>query len=265
MGINVFSVLGGSSPNGDVLIPHRDPGADTGSVFIQENMNLGGAVRESNILHEFLAGNVPDFLRKFVPVTISDENNSVTYLVMPDYLSLGTNSDYVRMPMNPHTAQSIADKYDCILPTRKMVNDIWAHAVNKLEPKPWGPPYDATMMATSRVGIHNGRIQSQLAGKDFTALTAGHKKDVVLTNKLSPKNPNKRVAIYGWTLASGSVIQQLNPVSHEDTYEDYSHGIRLIANDVVVNEQPMRIQDVLADTKLSALLSDEGPLTFQRY
>lgn len=265
MGINVFSVLGGSSPNGDALIPHRDPGAITGSVFIQENMNVGGAVRENNILHEFLAGNVPDFLRKFAPVTISDGDNSISYLVMPDYLSLGTDSDYVRMPMNPHTAQTIADKYDCTLPTRKMVNDIWAHAVNKLEPKPWGPPYDATMMATSRIGIQNTKIQNQLAGKNFKALTAGHKKDVVLTNRLFPKNPNKRVAIYGWILASGNAIQQLNPVSHEDTYEDYSHGIRMIANDVIVNELPMRIQDVFADAKLSALLSDEGPLTFQRY
>lgn len=265
MGIDVFSVLGGSSPHGDALIPHRDPGAITGSVFIQENMNMSGAPRESNILHEFLAGNVPDFLRKFAPVTVSDGSNSITYLVMPDYLSLGTDSDYVRMPMNPHTAQTIADKYDCTLPTRKMVNDIWSHAANKLEPKPWGPPYDATMMATSRIIVQNTKIQAQLAGKDFKALTAGHKKDVVLTNRLSPKNPNKRVAIYGWILASGNPIQGLNPVSHEDTYEDYSHGIRMIANDVVVNELPMRIQDVFADAKLSALISDEGALTFQRY
>lgn len=264
MGIDIFSILH-KSPSGDSLIPHRDPGADSATTFLQENLNLGGSVREKNILHEFLAGNIPDFLRKFSPITVKNGSDSITYLTTSDYLCLGTNKDYARIPMNPHTAQAIADKYDCTLPTRKMTNDIWAQAVNKLDPKPWGPPYDSTMMATSRIIIHNLRIQNQLTGKDHTALTAGHKKDVVLTNKLSPNNPNKRVAIYGWIQSGGQAIQPLNPVSHEETYADYSHGIRLIANDVVVNGNPMRIQDIFSDTKFSALVSDEGPLTFKRY
>jgi hypothetical protein len=183
---------------------------------------------------------------------------------MSDYLCLG-QSDYVRMPMNPHTAQKIADQYDCSLPTRKMVNDIWHASVNKLSPKPWGPPYDSSMMHTDRIGIHNGRIQNQLQGHDHTQLTSGHKKDVVLTNKLSPNNPNKRVAIYGWIQSNGQAIQQLNPKDHEDTYADYSHGVRLIANDVIVNGNPMRIKDVFSHPQLSALISDEGVLTFTKY
>jgi hypothetical protein len=264
MGMDIFSVLGGS-PSGNALIPNRDPGAITGSVFIQENMHLTGASRESNILHEFLAGNVPNFLRDFVGVELTVGSDTITYLVMADYLALGTDADYVRMPMNPHTAQAIADKYDCTLPTRKMVNDIWKLSVNKVAPLPWGPPYDATMMSTDRIGIHNGRIQEQLAGKDFKALLSGHKKDVVLTNKLYPSNPNKRVAIYGWIQLNGQAIQGLNPSSHEDTYADYSHGIRMIANDVIVNGNPMRMKDVFADPKLCALVSDEGVLKFTSY
>lgn len=265
MGMNIFSVLGGDSPNGDVLIPHRDPGAITGSVFIQENMNLGGAVRESNILHEFLSGNVPDFLRKFTPITVTNNSDSISYLVMPDYLSIGTDQDYVRMPMNPHTAQSIADKYDCTLPTRKMVNDIWKASVNKLVPKPWGPPYDSSMMSTNRIIVQNQKIQAQLAGKDYKALTAGHKKDVILSQTLAPNNPKKRVCIYGWIEANGQPIQQLNDFSHEDIYQDYSHGIRMIANDVMINDNPARISDIFSDAKLAALISDQGPLTFQKY
>lgn len=100
---------------------------------------------------------------------------------------------------------------------------------------------------------------------DPHALTSGHKKDVVITNRLYPNNPNKRVAIYGWIQSNGQPIQGLNPVSHEDTYEDYSHGIRMISNDVIVNGNPMRMQDVFSDAKLWMLVSDEGPLTFQRY
>jgi len=247
------------------LIHSRDPGAVTGSVFVSENMHLTGATRENNILHEFLGGNIPDFLRNFTGVDVTDGTNTITYLVMPDYLSIGTDNDYVRMPMNPLTAQKIANQFDCTLPTRKMVNDIWKHSPNKVVPLPWGPPYDSSMMSTERIGIHNQRIQKQLEGKDFKLLLSGHKKDVVLTNRLYPGNPNKRVCIYGWIQSNGQAIQGLNPVSHEDTYADYSHGIRMIANDVIVNGSPMRMKDVFADPKLSALVSDEGPLKFTNY
>jgi hypothetical protein len=184
---------------------------------------------------------------------------------MTDVLCIGQNNDYVRMPMNPHTAQAIANQYDCTLPTRKMVNDIWSAAANKLEPKPWGPPFDGTMLNTYRIGVHNTTIQNQLAGLNSSALISGHKKDVVLTNRLAPNNPNKRVAIYGWIQTNGQAIQGLNPVSHEDTYADYSHGIRMIANDVMVNGNVMRMKDVFADPALSVLVSDEGPLTFTSY
>lgn len=265
MGLNIFSLLTDSNDEGDYLIPSRDPGASTGSAWIQANMKLGGAVREQNILDEFLHGNVPQFMRDFKTIKVTDGVNTITYVVTPDYLCIGTNEDYVRLPMSPLTAQKIADKYDCTLPTRKMVNDIWAQSTNKVAPLPWGPPYDADMEKTHRYGTHSSRIQAQLAGKDPTALLSGHKKDVVLTNRLYPKNPARRVAIYGWIQANGKPIQDLNPSSHEDTYADYSHGIRLIANDVMVNGNPMRIQDVFKDPKLCKLISDEGVLNFQRY
>lgn len=247
------------------LIPVKESGAVTGSEFIKNNINLSGKIREDNILSEFLNGNMPDFLRKFSSVTITNGSNTLTYLVMSEYLCIGTDSDYVRMPMSPLTSQIIADKYDCSLPTRKMVNDIWSQSFNKLTPLPWGPPYDSSMMSTERYGIHNARIQAQLNNKDYKSLTSGHKKDVVITNKLSPNNPNKRVAIYGWIEIDGKPIQKLNPISHEDTYADYSHGIRLIANDVMLNGSLARIQDVLKDASLCSLASDEGKLTFLKY
>lgn len=252
----------GSAPS---TIPNRKPSAVTGSAFVQANINLIGAPREANILKEFIEGNIPDFLRNFAEVTISDGTNTITYKVMTDYLCIGTNFDYVRVPMNPHTAQAIADKYDCTLVTRKMVNDIWKHSINKLAPKPWGPPYNADMEKTHRIGTHSQTIQKQLAGRDPFALTSGHKKDVVLTNKLYPNNPNKRVAIYGWIQLNGQPIQGLNPSSHDDHYADYSHGIRLVDNFAVVNGQQMRMRDVFKHPTYSKLVSDEGPLNFLSY
>lgn len=259
------------APDPSPVPPPQDPSPPTivplatGSAFILANMNTMGAVREANILREFQNANMPNLLRNFIPVSVSDGRNTIVYHVTPDVLCIGDDDDYVRMPMNPHTAQAIADQFNCSLITRKMSNDIWKASVNKLEPKPWGPPYDIDMQRTYRIGAHNTTIQNQLAGRDPKALTSGHKKDVVLTNKLYPNNPNRRVAIYGWIQLNGQPIQGLNPSSHEDTYEDYSHGIRLVANDCTVNGVAMKIQDVFGHPVYSSLVSDEGPLRFLRY
>ncbi len=248
-------------------IPDRNPYSVTGSQWVQDNLKLSGATREVNILQEFKEGNIPDFLRNFADVTISDGTNTIVYKVMADYLCIGSDDDYVRVPMNPHTAQTIADQYDCTLITRKMTNDIWKQSPNKLTPRPWGPPYDLDMEKTHRIGTHSKTIQNQLlsANLDPFSLTSGHKKDVVLTNKLFPNNPARRVAIYGWIQANGKPIQDLNPSSHDDKYADYSHGIRLVDNYATVNGQQMRMRDVFAHPIYSKLVSDEGPLKFLSY
>lgn len=262
MKYNIFDLYDTTSST--ALFPDRQEDAISGSTFIHENMNLNGTIRESNVLNEILNGNIPNFLRNLKPITILHENDSITYLVTSDVLSIGSDDDYVRMPMNAYTAQTIADKYDCSLPTTKMVYDIWQHSVNKLAPLPWGPPYSG-MSHTDRIGIHNERIQKQLINSNYKDLISGHKKDIVLTNKLSPNNPDKRVAIYGWIQTNGKPIQGLNASDHEDLYQDYSHGVRLIANDVFVNGNYMRLNDVFTNNKLVSLVSNEGLLSFTRY
>lgn len=248
-------------------IPPRNEFAVSGSQWVQDNLDLLGAAREANILKEFQEGNIPDFLRNFAAIKISDGTNTIIYKVMVDYLCIGHDSDYVRVPMNPHTAQAIADQYDCTLITRKMTNDIWKCSTNKLAPKPWGPPYNADMEKTHRIGTHSKTIQNQIIANGLNpfVLTSGHKKDVVLTNKLAPNNPAKKVAIYGWIQPNGQPIQGLNPSSHDDKYADYSHGIRLVDNIAEVNGQPMRMRDVFKHPVYCRLVSDEGPLHFLNY
>lgn len=246
-----------------IKVPTRSSTAVSGSQFIQANLNLSGSARESHIIQELAAGNIPDFLKNLTAITVSNSAGRVTYYVMTDYISIGSEQDYVRIPMTPISAQIIADAYGCILPTRKMVNDIWKNSVVKLPPKPIPP--DSQMGSTKRYADHNAMVQKQLVSTSFDALLSGHKKDVVLTNKLFPNNPNKRVAIYGWIQLNGVAIQGLNPTSHESTYADYSHGIRYVSRKVLVNDEVKDILDVLKDSQLSSLLSDEGILNFVRY
>ena len=247
------------------LIPMRNPNALTGSQFAKNNMNTERFIREDNILNELINGNIPDFMRNFSAITITENGNTITYMVTPDYISLGSDNDYLRIPINAITAQKIADKFDCSLPTKKMVDDIWKYSINKLEPISHGPPYDASMYSTARYVWHNDCINKQMINKNNNYLTGGHKKDLILSNKLSPNNPEKKVCIYGWHQSNGKPIQGKNYWSHEVNYHDYSQTARFIANDVIVNGNPYRLQDIFTNNNLCYLVSDEGIVTFLRY
>lgn len=242
------------------LIPQRKTNAMSGSDFITKINGLNKTDRADAILNEFMEGNIPNFVRKFKIIT----TGTISFLVTSDYLSIGNDNDYIRMPMSPLIAQKICDKYDCTLPTKRMVEIIHQQAEIKLSPKPWGPPYDHTMDDTSRYLIHNNTINKQLVNLDKTKLISGHKKDVVITNKLYPNNLNKKVAIFGW-INNGIPIQELNIHSHDYNYQDYSHGIRLVINDILLEERIVRIQDVFTDPIHHKLLSDEGIMKFNRY
>jgi hypothetical protein len=79
-----------------------------------------------------MGGNVPGFLHELVPIsfskTIADSVYEVTYFVLPDYLALGSDSDYFSMPMTPILAQKISNSLDYTLLTKQMVDQIWSNA-----------------------------------------------------------------------------------------------------------------------------------------
>ena len=214
--------------------------------------------REEVLLSEFKAGNLPEFLRSFKRICVKaidskGREHTAVYEVMPDYLAVGSDKDFVRTPLTPMTAQPIADAFEYSLPTRKMVNDIYEQAEVKLEPKPLTEKREAVETFIR----HNSIIEGQRAGKPLGALVAGIKKDVVITNMLLEKPDH--VAIYGWHKLDGRPIQPLTTV-HINWYVDYSHGIRLVKRSMLVDGNPRDIRDVLADPELCVLLSDEGPI-----
>jgi hypothetical protein len=168
-------------------IPPRPANALGGRAFAESIADLPPKAREAAIVQEITRGNVPDFLRKFIPVTV----NGCTFEVMPDYLAIGSDTDFVRMPMTPASATAIASAFGCTLPTRKMVNDIYAAATVKLEPKPMTDQREAVETFVA----HNAIIEEQRKGKPLGPLVAGDKKDVVVSNRLKEKPA--RVAIYG--------------------------------------------------------------------
>jgi hypothetical protein len=244
-------------------IPARAAGALTGSAFIATIAHEAKDAREAATRREILAGNIPRFLRQLRTVEASitgadGVKHTVRYEVMPDYLSVGSDDDFVRMPMTPYTAQAFGDYYGFVLPTKKMVDDIWAAAPVHVEPRPLTKDRDSTLTFLE----HNRIIEEQLKGQPRGVFVAGIKKDVVVSNKLLER-PD-RVAIYGWHYLNGQPIQPVY-AGHVDWYIDYSHGIRPVRRWMVVDGVRMSFEDVLADSTLRGVLSDEGVMGVVRY
>jgi hypothetical protein len=239
-----------------------------GAAFMAATATMSRQAREEEIKKAILAGNTPSFLNKFkeikVKKVLSDgKEHTISYFAAPDYLSIGTDSDYVRTPMSPVTAQQIADKLGCMLPTAKMVDDIYAQASTKLNPQPMSsgnyPNWQNRMMKSEFYAEHQKLVQSQTAkiGHKDGELSAGHKKDVIISNSLNA-HPD-RVIIYGWQMKGGKNIQPLSWI-HENSYADYSHGVRLIKREMIVDGVKMDSAAVLKDPVLSSLLSKEGAM-----
>jgi hypothetical protein len=244
--------------------------APNGSAVAQILDTLSLEEREKIIFNEITSGNIPEFLRTFCPVIVDtvldSEHYTLKYFAAPEYLAIGSDADFFFIPMTPALAQKIADTLGCSLPTKKIVDQIYRTASVKLIPAPIPP---GPQMITMRVfAQHNAFVQSQrdsqLSIYPLGALTAGHKKDIVITNKINNPLPTGRVAIYGWHKLDGSPIQPLY-TGHKDTWADYSHGVRLVLKNMEMNGKNIDIAEILKDSLLSTLISDDGKILNPKY
>jgi len=238
-------------------IPPRLPNALTGSQFVEFVAGMDRKERERAILDQLVQGNLPQFLTKLVPVELKSRTATAKIFVMPEYLAIGSDQDFLRVPMNLHTAVSIADRWGFVLPTRKMVDAIYDQCAFRFIPQPL--PAGPQMTSTAYYRMHNTLIGEQARARNFPAgvLVAGHKKDVVLSHRLT-RIPG-RIAIYGWHRAPGMPIQPLSTV-HGAGYADYSHGIRLVGAQAFVGGRMRPVREILENSALAMALSDEGAI-----
>lgn len=257
----IMAPVYGADPYDELVkkIPRRPANAMTGSEFLRYTANMSPAKRELAILREIQRGNIPDYLRKLKPVSLQSMKNGryvkATIFVMPDYAAIGSNEDSVRIPMNLYTATRLARGLGFTLPTRKMVNEIYAQSL-RLDPVPLQP--SKKMTSNDYYQSHNSRIEAQLKNQR-DRLVAGHKKDIVWSNRLLQKPT--AIAIYGWhLLRTGLPIQPLSTV-HSADYADYSHGVRFVSEEISINGESKSIFDIFEDRTLWQLVSDEGRLS----
>lgn len=243
-------------------IPERPADAPGGSAFVRQTAGLSEAAREEAIGAELLAGNIPHFLRNLRPVTLERRLADgrpvrVTLCVTPDYLALGSDRDFVRIPMGRQTAFLLADRFGFVLPTPRMVDAIYRQADVRLAPQPMPP--SEQMRSNAYFRSHQERIHAQrlAAGAPLGALIGGQKKDLVLTERL--RRMPDRVAIYGWHRRPGDPIQPLSTL-HGARYADYSHGVRLVSVVAKVDGRRRSIFELLEDPELAPVVSGEGAI-----
>lgn len=243
-------------------IPERSSQTLTGSQFVDLVSKMDEHQREQVISEQLLEGNLPKFLRKLKPVKLQQRSKSgrlvsAIIFVTPDYLAIGSEADFIRIPMNYHTASQVASQFGFILPTRRIVDAIYNQSEDHFTPQPLPP--GPQMRSTGYYQRHNQKIQQQRCSRGIALgeLVSGDKKDVVISNRLKQK-PG-RIAIYGWQRPDGKPIQPLSTV-HGAGYADYSHGIRLVSEKVLLNGKLCSVYDILKDPELASLLSDEGPM-----
>ena len=246
-------------------IPPRKPDAETGSAFMKRITPMPLKEREDEIYRAVSSGNIPDFLRNTVTINGAFADSAgtihqVSYEAMPDYLAVGNNGDFCRIPMNPYTAQKLADRFGGSLITAKISNYIFEMAQLKLSPFNYKPIGNANELVI-RFEEHNSQIEKQLAelGGKPGQLVAGIKKDVILSSRIAAQ-PGK-VVIYGWHKPDSQPIQPVYS-GHVYWYVDYSHGVRLVNNQILIDGKPRLLSEILKDPVLFRIFSDENkPMT----
>lgn len=259
---SIFSGNGACSARLASAIPRR-PGNASGGASVMANVGNGsGQSRDDRLVQQALNGNIPSHIRDLHPVTfngsVAGRSIEVTICVTPDYLALGSDTDHVRVPLGLPAALRVADAFDMMLPTTTMVDAIYAQADVRVAPSPMTP--GSSMSSTNYFVRHNETVNGQFAraGARDGMLVAGHKKDLVLANRLS-RNPG-RVAIYGWHRTNGRAIQPLSTV-HGAYYADYSHGIRLVSRTAYVNGNAVDLSELLTDERYAGFLNGDGALS----
>lgn len=253
----VLLIFGCTAPRLPLARPAQPMG---GGAFYTSVLSIDQQQREERALHQMLQGNMPSRVRNLVRIksdTVMDgKAYRLEFFVTGDYLAIGDDADFARIPLTPITAQTLADTLHCFLPTRKIVNMIYKQARVKLPPVPMYAFRDSSVTMYQ----HHLIIEGQRRLKK--GLIAGIKKDIVLTDRLNEK-PDK-VAIYGWHQMNGLPIQPIY-TGHTANYVDYSHGIRLIHRTLKIDGRKYDYEAVLSHPQLRHLICDEEDCSFMRY
>lgn len=225
------------------------------------------------VFDAFMAGGqVPGYVTdsaSWPTVTVTGGGHTLSYPVCPLYWGVGTNADPLFAgKTSEFFAQKVADNYDAILPTEKMVDDIQAQSDPKIM-YVYQQKSDGTEDAsTAGVIAASAKLLSMLT---IAGVTPGDGKLAMGGKKAYVVRPNLNgdyIAIYGGRKnMSGTVIQPTSGHAHTTgqqagtwNYSGPSHGIILVGRQGTLDGNNVDMRDVVnsKDPAIAAIVSKEG-------
>lgn len=200
------------------------------------------------LLLELVERGIHDPLR-WQEVTTRQGGHTAVFRVSTDALTIFG----VRIPVTALGAQRIADSFDSVLPTARILDAIWNESSTRATPCTLPP--DAAMATMARVLEHSRCVDRQIASRPGIVANVG--KHWVLSNHL--EGHPRLAANYGWFQAGHAPIQTLG-TRHDVGHTDYSQVLRLVRRRMTVDGVPEDIAHVGRSSTLSSLVSTEGPL-----
>lgn len=246
----------------------KAPASITGRQYIETIDDLDYWDFEEKTKQAILDGNIPDSLRYFKKIRYQKDGHTIEFWTLPDYLAIGTDTDYVRIPMGTIVAQQLADTLNCTLPTKFLVDIINDAREGAIEIFPFRPKGDRNMRPIT-FQDNNYAIEAlfRAKGYHFGQFISGLKKDLILTARIESDSQlyKDRIAIYGWHHPDGRPQQPVF-IRHANFYSDYSHGARMIHRAILIDGKEHDLVEVMKDPVLFRLVSDEdSPLPYARY
>lgn len=195
-------------------------GREPATAFLARTAGLSETAREREILASIARGNVPSWTWSLVSVPVAGRS----IMVMPDFLSLGTDQDFIRVPLTPAGAASVFGAHGLRFPTKAEADAVFAAARARgghVGFRAWSPHDGFSRGSNRALAEHHATTETGRAGR--SGLLDGHAKYVL-------GQQGSKVVIYGgWYAGTGATPVQPLYSGHTATYLDYSHGIRGVA------------------------------------
>ena len=243
-------------------IPRLSERALSGKEFMEEYKKLEPAQRHMLVLQQLAIGNVPDHFKQFETIRVkSSKGNVLEMQVARHGLRIGTDANYVEVPLDGPTAMAAAEIYGCTLPTPWISDQIYTAAeaskgivpfidapqIAKRMGIEWNPskPDGKWMMSAEFVAERNKMLREYCREHGITdnQLTYGYHKDII--HPLPGTTKAGRLEIYGGRNVSGKRVQPISGGHHVRSYFDYSHQARFIRTSVKINGETMNISDFM--------------------
>lgn len=208
------------------------------------------AQRDRAVLGAMLGGQLPPRLLQWQRVTyglrIGGREVQCAIDVSPDWLGVGSDTFYLRTPLQPSAFQRVADAADAMICTKVAVLAIHdAQAPVRVGFAGMSPAEGESRNSLRLWLASNATLESVRRGAQ--GLTTDGKKDVIV-GPTQARNPGK-VCIFGAWRANGSQVQSLSTI-HSASYVDYSQCERLMRRTMLVDGAERSVEDVARDATL---------------